>query len=105
MRDWATEALRNGSLATLRGGLIDELRHYAGYKDFRDVLISLAPYHDCARRLGADAAVLFAEAAAVVPKDVGELAIEFGQRNDVTLAAFGWSVIKTPEGPAYRFAW
>jgi hypothetical protein len=29
----------------------------------------------------------------------------FIRRPDVTLAAFGWSIIETPDGPAYRFAW
>jgi hypothetical protein len=29
----------------------------------------------------------------------------FVRRSDVTLAAFGWSVVETPDGPAYRFAW
>jgi hypothetical protein len=28
----------------------------------------------------------------------------FGERNDVTLAAFGWVVVESPEGPSYRLA-
>ena len=106
-RDWPTEALRRRSLAILRGGLIDYLRRNAGFHehgDYRDVLIGLAPFHDCARRLGADPARVFAEAAADVAEDVGSLAIGFGQRTDVTLSSFGWELVEDLEqGSTYRY--
>jgi hypothetical protein len=103
IRDWPSQALRGNSLATLQDGLFDYLQHYVGFSDYRDVLVGLAPYYDCARRLGADPAVVFAEAASKVPDDVGNLALTFGQRTDVTLSAFYWELDEdSVEGPIYR---
>jgi hypothetical protein len=72
--------------------------------DFRDVLVTLAPYHDCARRLGLDPAALFREVAVDLPNSVAELAQTFGGRIDVTLAAFGWRLDNSPLGPIYHFS-
>jgi hypothetical protein len=105
-RDWPSEALRTGSLATLRLGLTDYLRRSAGFLDARDVMTGLAPYHDCARRLGGDTAAVFAEAATNLSSDVRDLAVTFGQRVDVTLSAFSWELDHDPtEGPTYRHRW
>jgi hypothetical protein len=29
----------------------------------------------------------------------------FVVRSDVALEAFGWRIVDTPDGPAYRFSW
>ena len=71
-------------------------------KDERDLMMALAPHHDCAQRLGADVAARFQRAAAAGPAGVRELVEEFGRRKDVTPQAFGFWVEETAEGPRYR---
>jgi hypothetical protein len=70
--------------------------------DVRDVLVALAPYHDCARRLGADPVEVFDLAAAGAPDAARELAMTFARRDDVTLEAFGWVLTDLPDGPCYE---
>ncbi len=103
--DAAGAALRSQSVTDLEAGLRDALTAHHGFRDARDVMLDLAPLHDAARRLGADPTALFERAAAGLPADVSELAQTFARRPDVTLAAFGWSLVDGPDGPAYRFAW
>jgi hypothetical protein len=75
-------------------------------RDWRDLLIALAPLHDCARRLGVDPAAVFSAAASEGPPTLAEHVRQFGARTDVTLAAFGFRLDEqAPGGPAYRFAW
>ena len=73
--------------------------------DPRDAMISLAPFLDCARRLGLDPIDVLGPIAANGPDWYSETFDAFARRTDITLAAFGWSLVETPEGPAYRFAW
>jgi hypothetical protein len=56
-----TRALRARAPEVLRAGLLRVLVEGEDewVKDWRDLLIGLAPYHDCARRLGLDPVVLF----------------------------------------------
>jgi len=68
-------------------------------------MLSLTPFIDCARRLGHDPAVVLGPIAADGAAWFRTTFETFVQRSDVTLGAFGWSVIETPDGPAYRFAW
>jgi hypothetical protein len=70
-------------------------------KDWRDLLIALAPYHDCARRLGRDPTVLFDQAAAEGPEILRDTVREFGRRRDVTPEAFGFAIEDDPGGPRY----
>ena len=100
----ATEALRHGSIAELVSALAVDLARHRGV-DQRDVMIHLTPYHDAAVRLGTSPATVFDEAAAAVDGSIAELARRFGRRTDLTLAAMGWRLEETPDGPAYRFAW
>lgn len=102
--DYATAALRDKSQSTLHGGLIWTLRAYDG-KDSRDLMLSLAPFHDCARRLGLDVGEVFNDAADVVGGEAGEVARVFGRRSDVTPDAFAFTVESSPDGPIYRSAW
>jgi hypothetical protein len=70
--------------------------------DPRDLMWSLAPYHDCAIRLGLDPAAFFVEVADAGPPGLRELVREFGQRSDTSPQVFGGYVLReTPEGQAY----
>ena len=102
----ATEALRRDSPALLRAGILqmlgaDRARWSA---DTRDLLVALAPYYDCAGRLGVDPCALFEQVAEAGPPELTDAVRDFGRRNDVTLAAFGWTVVETPDGPRYGSA-
>jgi hypothetical protein len=65
-------------------------------------MVDLAPYMDCARRLGVDPVAMFDQASSGTSHDLGKLVREFGRRGDVTLEAFGWVLEAKPEGPCYR---
>ena len=102
-----TSGLREKSLDRLQEGF---RRHVArssaqGSGDPRDEMLSLTPFVDCARRLGHDPAGILGPIAAEGAPWVQATFEAFVRRTDITLAAFGWSIIETPEGPAYRFAW
>jgi hypothetical protein len=102
--DYATAALREKSQSVLLDGLIWTLSVYDG-KDPRDLMLSLAPFHDCARRLGLDVSRVFDAAAAAVGGEAGEVARIFGRRSDVTPDAFAYTVESGPDGPKYRLHW
>jgi hypothetical protein len=70
--------------------------------DFRDVLVGLAPYFDCAERLGLDPVALIDSATATASEAMRKTARTFARRSDVTLNAFGWRLIERSEGPCYR---
>jgi hypothetical protein len=99
-----TNALRSKSSELLSLGLVRVLADYvrAGRPDDRDLMVSLAPFHDCATRLGANPAELFAAAAETQPS-VAVLVRAFGRRTDVTPEAFGFVVTDTGGGPEYRW--
>jgi hypothetical protein len=100
----ATDALRARSPELLVSGLGETLtegeREWA--KDVRELLVALAPFHDCARRLGLDAADVFRQAAELGPPELRETVIEFGRRTDISPAAFAFAVEDAPGGPRYR---
>lgn len=102
-----TAALRERSIARLRDGFRRHVAERSGYKswDPRDEMLDLTPYLDCARRLGYDPAIELGPIAQAGPPWLATTFAQFVRRTDITLAAFGWSVIDTPDGPAYRFAW
>jgi hypothetical protein len=70
-------------------------------RDWRDLLVALAPFHDCARRLGLDVAAEFDAAAAAGPPSLAGRVRTFGRRDDVTLDAFGHALEQGPDGPRY----
>jgi hypothetical protein len=59
--DFATAALRESSQSVLHSRLIWTLRGYDG-QDARDLMVSLVPFHDGARRLGLDVSQIFDDA-------------------------------------------
>jgi hypothetical protein len=71
-------------------------------EDWRDVLIDLAPFFDCAERIEVDPVGLFDEASVDLPDDVRAIAERFARRTDVTLDAFGWTLAMTKDGPCYQ---
>ncbi len=72
-------------------------------RDERDLMLALAPFHDCARRLGLDVTNVFRSAAEDGPQSLRDGVVAFGARDDVTLEAFGYTLVTGPDGPCYRF--
>ena len=105
--DICTRALRERRPEVLVDGFRAQVAHLAatGPIDPRDEMLDLAALTDCARRLEADPEELLGPVAAAGPPWLAQLFEQFVRRTDVTLAVFGWSIVDTPEGPAYRFAW
>jgi hypothetical protein len=102
-----TAALRERSITRLQEGFRRHVADTSAQKswDPRDEMLDLTPYLDCARRLGYDPAIELGPIARTGAPWLTKTFTEFVRRKDVTLVAFGWSVIDTPDGPAYRFAW
>jgi len=98
--DRVTAALRSGTRESLVTALADEGARNTGFRDYRDVLLSFAPFYDAAKSLRLDPSDVFDAAAATVPDDVADLLRAFGRRTDVSLGVFGWIW----DGQAYRFA-
>lgn len=104
----ATVALRTGSAGLLREALLAAAlaalfdKAAGGGYDPRDTMVGLAIHVNVARMLGLTPAVLFDEVADVIPAgDVGTLLRTFDARSDVTLQAFGWRLVETPDGPDF----
>ena len=101
--DGATRALRAGTKDLLVSELVEMLR--GGEKehllDPRDLMVNLAPYYDCASRLGLDPTSVFDEAATAGPGRLGETVRSFGRRDDITLEAFGYALVDEADGPRY----
>jgi len=71
-------------------------------RDWRDVMVGLAVYHDCARRLGLDPVPLFEAAGRARGPGLRELLATFARRTDVTLGAFGWRLAELDGEPCYQ---
>jgi hypothetical protein len=67
----------------------------------RDMMRVLAPYHDCAWRLGADPARVFDTVASGAPASLRDMVRVFGRRDDITPESFGFAVVETADGPEY----
>ena len=65
-------------------------------------MLALAPYHDCAKRLGLDPASVFGEVAVDAPPGLRDVVRTFGARRDVTLHGFGYTLTEGPGGLSYR---
>ena len=97
-----TEALRSGSAASLRAALLEHVAAEQLPFDDRDVFIGLAPYHDCATRLGLDPAAVFDEVAAAGPPELRDVVRSFGRRTDIRAEEWGFAVVETDAGPCYQ---
>ncbi len=87
----------------LRAGLLASAIYAAASgEDPRDTMIGLALHYDVAERLGVDPAAVFCDVAAQIAEaHIGGLLRDFGDRDDITLPAFGWRYVETPNGPDY----
>jgi hypothetical protein len=103
--DGATDALRRGSPDTLKARLLRLLDdgELQWLQDRRDLLVAMAPYYDCARRLQLDPAAFFATVAAEGPLPLADIVRNFGERLDVTPRAFGFRLVMSPEGATYEW--
>ncbi|AVT39256.1 hypothetical protein [Plantactinospora sp. BB1] len=99
----ATIALRERSVALLRRSLLATgLGRCLRDDDDRDVMVGLALPWVVAQQLGASPATEFAAVADDLPDGhVAGLLRRFGARQDITLAAFGWEVVTTADGPDF----
>jgi hypothetical protein len=102
--DALTAALRSGSADLLERELQRALVESESelVKDDRDLMVALAPFHDCARRLGIDVEQMFARVADRGPPSLAATVRSFGARRDVDPSSFGYRIEETPEGPRYR---
>ena len=66
-------------------------------------MVVLAPYHDCACRLGLDPVKFFENAAAAAPASLRETVVSFGRRDDITPEAFRFAVVDAADGPRYEW--
>lgn len=100
--DRLTRALRERSSDQLRV-LLDETLAVSGDVDPRDLMLGLAPIHDCARRLGLDVPAFFRAAAEGLPAGtVRETAIAFGARTDIAPHGWLYALVDEPDGLRYR---
>ena len=101
----ASAALRSNSLARLQSGFarLVEAESNDRSADSYDAMIDVTPFIDCARRLGFDPAVVLGPIAATGAHWFRATFDEFVTRSDVSLAAFGWTLVDTPQGLTYRF--
>jgi hypothetical protein len=100
-------ALRQNSAALLRDALLAMAIGQAASRnsDDRDVMVTLAVYYFVAEQVGKTPAGLFSEIASCLPGGwVPDLLREFGARDDITLDAFGWLLVLTPDGPDFTLA-
>ena len=100
----ASEALRAKSAELLHERLISDLLdgEQEWLRDDRDLMVALAPFHDCARRLGLDVSVAFREATGKRPASLRDVVTAFGERRDVTPGAFGYVLVEGPKGASYQ---
>ncbi|WP_354697187.1 hypothetical protein DSM112329_02818 [Paraconexibacter sp. AEG42_29] len=103
MFETVNKALRTRSGALLLNGLVDLLQEgeTEWRKDSRDLMMAIAPFHDCAQRIGLDPATVFEEAAARGPASFADVVRQFGARTDITPAGFAFVLRTTPDGPVY----
>jgi hypothetical protein len=99
----AVVALRRGSATLLRDALLAyAICQAVRAVDDRDVMLGLAVFYFVAQQVGLIPAELFDDVASCLPDGwVPDLLREFGARTDITLKAFGWLLVETPDGPDF----
>ncbi|WP_146603577.1 hypothetical protein [Micromonospora endophytica] len=100
----ATLAMREESVDLVRRSLLaTALARCLQPNDDRDVMVGLALPWIVAQQLGASPAMVFARVADCLPEGpISKLLRDFGARNDITLAAFGWEPVTSADGPDFR---
>lgn len=101
----ATRGLRAEDQVLLLKGLVGAAIANYTIPEKRNVDVSLAVYHYAARELGHNPAELFSRAADYATAGLAPRFVAFGNRANVTLDRYGWKLLKTPEGPAFKFSW
>lgn len=96
-----TVALRQRSQTLLADALLAKgIAALNACDDARDLMVELAMHHVAAQTLGMSPGHLFRQTADRLPDgEVAALVRTFGGRTDVTLQAFGWELVDTPDGP------
>jgi hypothetical protein len=70
--------------------------------DPRDLLVGMAVHYIVAEQIGAVPSAVFDDIARRLPGGpLPDLLRQFGARQDVTLEAFGWQLVQTPQGPDF----
>lgn len=101
----ATLAVRQAARDWLLRGLVGTAVANYVIPPRRNVDVSLALFHFCARKLGVNTVDLFDEAAAAAGEAIADHLRAFGRRSDVRLVSYGWRELKTPDGVQYKFEW
>lgn len=98
-----TRVLRTGNPGALTAELLDVLLmgEHEFLQDPRELMLTLAPYHHCARRLGEDPGELFDTVASGAPPTLRDAVRTFGRRDDIEPESFGFAIVETAEGPEY----
>lgn len=69
-------------------------------------MVGISLHHVVATMIGVDPGFLFAKVADRLPDgSMATLVREFGAREDITLEAFAWERVDTPDGPDFRPTW
>ncbi|MGB6575265.1 MAG: hypothetical protein WBF20_26565 [Trebonia sp.] len=99
----AVIALRRGSAALLRDALLAyAICQVVRARDDRDVMVGLAVYYFVAEQVGLVPSDLFDEIASCLPDGwVPDLLRVFGAAQSITLKAFAWELVQTPDGPDF----
>jgi hypothetical protein len=99
----ATLALREESATRLRDALLaTAIAGTSPETDPRDVMVGLAIFYFVAQQIGLTPAQLFGEVASLLPDGpMPGLLREFSIRRDITLQAFAWRLVQTPDGPDF----
>jgi hypothetical protein len=100
----AVMALREGSHERLHCALLAETIFFAAGRepDDRMLMVSTAVHYYVAEQIGMVPADLFDEIASLLPDGPWpDLIRWFGTRDDVTLEAFAWQLVETPDGPDF----
>ena len=100
---YTTGALRRRSAPLLRDALLaTAICEVVRGGDPRDAKVGLAVDYFVAQQLHVIPTELFDEVASLLPDGwVPDLLREFGSRTDITLEAFGWLLVETPDGPDF----
>ena len=98
--DWLTRVAREGSAQELRRGMLERMPDWAG-RDYRDMLMLLAPVHHLATRLAMDVPALFDEAADLAGPAAEARVRHFGRHDHGSPGVFGFAFEESPEGPRY----